>query len=77
MSHSPGKEQINIITKGEKQCSHLSVKSCVQRVLSAMKLALHAPRGWQPSEGWGHRLSASCEPQGTPLPSPALPDAHG
>ena len=52
-SCSQGKEKINVILKGEERCSHLSVKSRVQGVLSAMKLGLHAPCGWQPSEGWG------------------------
>lgn len=39
---SQGKERMNVTVRRRRARSHLSVKPCVQRVLSAMKLALHA-----------------------------------
>lgn len=75
MSRSQGKEKINVILKGEEQCSHLSVKSRVQGVLSAMKLGLHAPRGWQPSEGWGTASAPLVNHRGphSPAQCPLMP----
>lgn len=62
-------------SKGRAMLSFVCEVSCTG-VLSAMKLALHAPLHQQPHEGWG---TASAPPVSTGglCPGPALPDAQG